>query len=92
MNKEDILNIYSEILLRHKKGNNAICSNMDGPRDYDTKWSKSNRRKTNIIYVESKKNNRNKFIYKAEINSQIQKTNMIIKGEVGEKDKLGFVV
>ena len=24
-----------------KEGNNAICSNMDGPRDYLTKWSKS---------------------------------------------------
>ena len=24
----------------------AICSNMDGPRDYHTKWSKS---KTNVI-------------------------------------------
>ena len=30
------------ILLSHKKEwNNAICSNMDGTRDYDTKWSKS---------------------------------------------------
>ena len=26
-----------------KKGNNAICSNMDGPSDYHTKWSKSDR-------------------------------------------------
>ena len=26
------------VLLSHKKeGNNAICSNMDGPRDYHTK-------------------------------------------------------
>ena len=24
-----------------QKMNNAICSNMGGPRDYDTKWSKS---------------------------------------------------
>ena len=29
--------IYSAI----KKWNNTICSNMDGPRDYRTKWSKS---------------------------------------------------
>ena len=28
----------------HKKEwNNAICSNMDGPRDYYIKWSKSDR-------------------------------------------------
>ena len=25
-----------------KEWNNAICSNMDGPRDYHSKWSKSN--------------------------------------------------
>ena len=31
------------ILLSHKKEwNNAICNNMDGPRDYHTKWNKIN--------------------------------------------------
>ena len=36
--------IYNGILLGHKKEwNNAICSIMDGPRDHDTKWSKSER-------------------------------------------------
>ena len=50
-------NIYDGIFLIHKKEwNNAICSNMDGPRDYHTKWSK---KKTNItwyhLYMESKK-------------------------------------
>ena len=38
-----------------KEWNNAICSNIGGPRDYHTKW----KRKTNIIwyhlYVESEK-------------------------------------
>ena len=44
MNKEDVVHIYNGILLSHKKEwNNAICSNMDGPRDYCTKWSKSDR-------------------------------------------------
>ena len=34
-------NVYS-----HKnEWNNAICSNMNGPRDYHTKWSKSDREK-----------------------------------------------
>ena len=28
-----------------KEWNNAICSNMDGPRDYHTKWSKPDREK-----------------------------------------------
>ena len=36
--------IHNGILLSHKKeGNIAICSNMDGPRDNHTKWSKSDR-------------------------------------------------
>ena len=34
MGKEDVVHIYDGILLSHKKEwNNAICSNMDGPRD-----------------------------------------------------------
>ena len=37
MDKEDMVDIYSGILLSHKKEwNNAICSNMDGPRDCHT--------------------------------------------------------
>ena len=44
MDKEDVVCIYNEILFSYKKeGNNAICSNMDGPRDYYTKWSKADR-------------------------------------------------
>ena len=36
--------IYNGILLSHKnKWNNAIYSNMDGPRDYHNKWSKPDR-------------------------------------------------
>ena len=38
--------IDNGILLSHKKEwNNAICSNMDGPGDYHTKWSKSEKDK-----------------------------------------------
>ena len=44
MDKEDVVYIHSGILLHHnKEWNSAICSNMDGPRDYHTKWSKSDR-------------------------------------------------
>ena len=33
MDKEDVVYLYNGILLSHKKEqNNAICSNMDGPR------------------------------------------------------------
>ena len=38
MDKEDMIHVYSGILLSHKKEqNNAICSNMDATRDYHTK-------------------------------------------------------
>ena len=34
--------IHNGILLSHEKEqNNAICNNMDGPRDCCTEWSKS---------------------------------------------------
>ena len=38
MDKEDAVHIYNGILLNHKKKKiiNAICSNMDGPRDCHT--------------------------------------------------------
>ena len=46
---------HSGILLSHKnEGNNAICSNMDGPRDYHTKWNKQDRERQisyNITYM-----------------------------------------
>ena len=46
MDKEDVMYIHSGILLIHKnEWNNAIWSNMDGPRDYHTKWSKSGRKR-----------------------------------------------
>ena len=50
MDKEDAVHIYNGILLNHKKGqNNVIYRNMDGPRDYHTKWSKSDRERQ-ILY------------------------------------------
>ena len=44
MDKEDVAHIYNGILLSHKKEWNwVICSEMDGPRDCHTEWSKSER-------------------------------------------------
>ena len=41
---KDVVYIYNGMLLSHKKEwNNAICSNMDGPRDYHSKQRKSDR-------------------------------------------------
>ena len=40
--KKDAVYIYNGILLSHRKEqNNAICSNMDGPRDCHIERSKS---------------------------------------------------
>ena len=38
--------IHDGILISHKKKewNNVICSNMDGPKDCHTEWSKSDRK------------------------------------------------
>ena len=59
-----------------KQWNNAICSIMDGLRDYHTKLG---RQRQIIIwyylYVESKQNVRNEFIYKTETDSKTQKEN-----------------
>ena len=49
MDKEDVVHIHNGMLLIHRKEwNNPICSNMDGPRDHHTKWSKSDRE--DILY------------------------------------------
>ena len=56
-----------------KEWNNAICSNMDGPRDYHTKWSKSERERQipyDITYMWNLKYNINELIYETETDSQ----------------------
>ena len=42
-----------------KKWNDAICSNMDRPRDYYTKRSKSDKDKYQITYMQDLKNDAN---------------------------------
>ena len=82
MDKEDTVHIYNGILLSHKKEwNNAICSNMHGPRDDHTKWSQT---KTNIIYhlyVESK--HWYKWTYSQNRLTDIENKLMVTKGESG---------
>ena len=58
VDKEDVcILIYNAILLIKKEWNNAICSHMDGPRDFHTKWNKSDKDKIiwDHLYVEYKK-------------------------------------
>ena len=49
--------------------NNAICSNIDEPRDYHTKWSKSNKYHMISLICGILKNDTNERIYKTEIDS-----------------------
>ena len=57
-----------------KELNNAICSNMDGPRDDHTKWSKADQKRQisyDIAYVWNlKKHDSNELIYKEETGPQ----------------------
>ena len=69
MDKEDVVPIYSEILLSHRKEwNDVICINMDGLRDYHAKWSKSDR-EIDIAYMWNLNNDTNERIYTMEIDS-----------------------
>ena len=68
---------------------------MDGPREYYTKWSKSDRERQ-ISYDVTHcrtwflKNDTNELIYKTETVLQILKTNLWLpKGKFGGKDKSG---
>ena len=74
MDKEDVIYIHNGILLSHKKEwNKAICSNMDGPRDYHTKWSKADRERQipyDITYMWNLKYDTNELICKTETDSQ----------------------
>ena len=52
MDKEDMVYIYNGVLHSHKKEwNYAICSNMDGPRDYHIKWSKTEKKYHMILLI-----------------------------------------
>ena len=64
----DKVNVHNGILLSHtKEWNNATCGNMDGPRDYRSKWSKPDKDKNHISFIcRILKNNTNKLIYSTE--------------------------
>ena len=95
MDKEDVIYIcmyvYTHIhIMKYysviKKDNNAICSNMDEPRDYHTMWSKPDKDKHHVILLICGiwKKDTNELIDKTETDSQTQKTNLWLpKGKVG---------
>ena len=74
MDKEEVAHIYSGILLSHKKEqNNAICGNIDLPRDCHTEWRESDRGRQiyDITYMWTHKKGTDEVIYKVETESQM---------------------
>ena len=72
MDKEDVVHIYNGILFsQRKEQNNAICRDMDEPRDCHTEWSKSEKYKLILFICGILKNGTNEPIYKTEIESQV---------------------
>ena len=68
MDKDDVVHTYNGLLLSHRKeGHKFICSNMNGPRDCHTKWSKSGRERQieyGITYRCNLKIDTNALIYR----------------------------
>ena len=64
---------------KKKEWNNALCSDIDGLRDYYIKWSQ---RKTNIIWYHlyEESNNMIQLTYKMETDSALENKLMITKG------------
>ena len=67
MNKEGVVHTYNRILLSHKKEwNNTIWGNMDGPRYYHTKWSKTERERQMLHDITYLKYDTNEPSYETE--------------------------
>jgi len=50
MNKDDDVHTQSRIALNHKKEQKKVTCKIDGTRDYHTKYSKSERKISTILY------------------------------------------
>ena len=94
MDKEDMVYLYNGTFLSHKKEwNNAICRNMDGPRDYHTKSSKPDKDKYMISLTCGmlKKKMMQINLYTKLWPTHIENKLMVAKGKSGGKgDKLGI--
>ena len=80
MDKE-IVHRYSVV---KKKWNNVICSYVDSPKDYHTKWSKSEEGRQipyDITFMWNQKYDTNEFIYKTETDSQTENRLLVVKGD-----------
>ena len=71
MKKEDVVHIYNGILLSHRKEwKNAISSNIQGARNYHTKWNKPEKSNTICYHIVESEIWHKWLIYETETNSQ----------------------
>ena len=80
-------------LKKKKKRANAICSNVDGPRDYHTQWIKSERERQilyHITYMWNVNYGTSEPIYKTETNSQ--RSDLWLPRGSGGREKEGLGV
>ena len=70
-----------------KKKETAICSNMVGPRDDHTQWSKPDRKTNTILYhlhvdsLKKKKKKKKELVHRTETDSDLENKVMVTKGE-----------
>ena len=84
--RETLMEYYSAIK------NEILCSNMNGPRDDHTKWSKSERERNTIWYhwYEESKYDTDELIYEKETDSQTQRADFWLpRGRRGGRNGLG---
>ena len=82
---KDVLHTHDGVLLGHEKEwNNAIWSNMDGPRDYYPEWSQR-QIPDDITCMCNLKYNTNEFVNKTETNSETQRTNLWLPKREGDE-------
>ena len=73
MDKEDVVHIMEYYSAIKQQWNNAVCSNVNGPRRDLSKWSQSDREKEISYGISSMwglKHDTNEFICKTEKDSQ----------------------
>ena len=64
-----------------KKKETAICSDMVGPRDDHTKWSKPDRKTNTILYHLHVGSLKKELVHRTETDSDLENKVMVTKGE-----------
>ena len=83
-----MVHMHNKVLaIKKKEQCNAICSSLDGARDCHA--DSHTERQMYITYVWDLKRSTNQLVYKAEVESQMEKTNIRLPRNKGVRSKLG---